>query len=627
MDEQERLATIEAALDQMPMLVAVTEGAEQRLVTINALGRAIVGERPIDTPLSKWADLLGDQLLERYQEAWQSGTVYSADEWRFEFEGPDGLPVERYISFTIAPVRRDAAIRAVVGIGHDVTELVQAREAERSRSAEMEKRHRRTADLLAELQDAMLPKGLPVPQGVELAARYLPAEDYGGAGGDWFDAIPLADGRVVVAVGDVVGHGVEASVVMGELRTLFDERVREDGDLVAALQALDRRARRTGEARSATICAVLLDPATGDVSYCTAGHPPPVLMDTDGGTSYLPATGAGPLASGSPFDLGRWHLDEGDVLLLYSDGLVERPGRTPSQNTVELLQVVGGARGGAGPIDSSSAEQVVERVCRRTLELLTRVTGYADDITLLAMQRVAPVPHLELGLPAVPDAVRTARHDVDDWMARLRVSDLDRIAVQHALTELVANAVEHAYPRQDVRNPVRVEVRLSTDGMLDLAVSDDGAWREPADGEGGRGLALASGFLDEFRVEHDGAGTRARGRHRLSRPALLLQGSAVGPAAAAGRTCEVSVADDQVHVTGEVDRDGAEFLVRAISRSSRGGSREVTVHLADVDLLTSRGVQVLFDARAAGPVLLVAPMGSAAQHVLELVRLPYRTPA
>lgn len=470
-------------------------------------------------------------------------------------------------------------------------------------------------DDVARVHDAVLPKGLPVPQRVEMAARYLLAGD-GSAGGDWFDAIPLPDGRVAVVVGDVVGHGIEASVVMGELKALFEESVRADGDLVAALELLDRRAARVAEARAATVCAGVFDPASAELTHCTAGHPPPVLLARSGETAYLPATGAGALGSGPPFATATRFLAEGDLVLLYSDGLIERPGRSQGQNTVELLRVADEVFRGAG-------ERTTERVVRQTVDALTGLSGYADDISVLALQPVALVDPLDLELAALPDSVRTVRADVDDWLGRLRISAIDRTAVQHAVAELVSNVVEHAYPEVDVRNPVRVGLSLSPDGVVDVLVSDDGTWRAPAVDAVGRGLSMADGFLDELRVEHGDGGTRVRGRHRVSRPAALLRGVSSVPAARA-RSGGITSSGGVVRVTGAVDLRSADELRRAIGRGSLGGTRPVTVDLTDVDLLCSAGVQVLYDVHDPGRDTLIAPMGSPAQHVLDLVGLPYR---
>ena len=591
--------------DQLPVLVVVTVGDDQRLVAANAWGRAAIGERAVGEPIGAWlSDQLGQGLMDRYVSAWRTGETYTGHGQRIEVPGTDGAAYPALFDLTIAPVTGDdGAVRAVVLLGHDVTDVVRARA------------------VVAELHDAVLPKGLPVPQRVALAARYLLVEDDPGAGGDWFDAIPLPDGRVAVVVGDVVGHGVEASVVMGELKALFEESVRADGDVAAALALLDRRAARVPEARAATVCAGVFDPASSELTYCTAGHPPPALLTRSGSSAYLPATGAGPLGSGLPFGTATRTLAEGDLLLLYSDGLTERPGRSTAQNTVDLLRAADAAFRG-GPSRAHAGEQPAERVVRQTVDVLTRHSGYTDDISVLALQVVARTDPLELHLAAVPDSVRTVRADLDEWLARLRISAIDRTAVQHAVAELVANVVEHAYPAVDVHNTVHLRVSLSPDGVVDLVVADDGAWREPAAGATGRGLSMVGGFLDEFRVERDDAGTAARGRHRVSHPAPLLRGSSVEPVLR-GRAVEITTAGPVVRVSGALDLHSAEQLRGTIARASSGGTRPVTVDLTDVDLLCSAGVQVLYDVHAVGGDTLVAPMGSPAQHVLDLVGLPY----
>jgi serine phosphatase RsbU (regulator of sigma subunit)/anti-sigma regulatory factor (Ser/Thr protein kinase)/anti-anti-sigma regulatory factor len=557
MEEREHLELLAATLDQLPLPVAITRGDDALLVALNASGRAAFGERPLGESAARWLDR----------------------------------------DLIIAPVRRDdGSVRAVVHLGHGETGPD-------------------PIDVAAELQDALLPKGLPVPQGVEVAARYLLAGGGAGAGGDWFDAIALPDGRVVAVVGDVVGQGVVASAVMGGLRALFEERVRADGDVAAALELLDRRAARLEEARASTVCTCVVDPGAGVLEYVTAGHPPPVLVTTADGPTYLPPTGAGPLGSGAPFPAARHRLAEGDLLLLYSDGLVERPGRTPAQNTVDLLGVVGDSA------RATSAERAVERVCRQTLEALADGGGYADDVSLLALQVVPSLPPLELELPAVPDSVLVVRTEVERWLARPRASAIDRLAVLHAVGELVENTIEHAYASVDAAHPLSVRIRLMPDGQAELTVADRGRWREPGSTHRGRGLAMARSFLDGLDVEHDEYGTRACGRHRLSRPAAVLRGPASlarGPRQARGR---IAVVGDHLHLSGPVDVRSADELRSALARASLGGVRAVTVDLGGVEVLSSAAVQALYDARAAGRVVLVAPIGSPAQRVLDLVGL------
>ena len=234
------------------------------------------------------------------------------------------------------------------------------------------------ADLVAYVQDAMLPDSLPVPQGAAVAARYLLADDAAAAGGDWFDAIVLDDGRVVACVGDVVGAGLDAASAMGELRAVFGDRVRDRGDLGATLRALDRRTRWAPEGRGATLCAAILDPGTGDLEYCTAGHPPPIVVDEAGRASYLPATGAAALgATEGGFPTATHRLRVGEVVLLYSDGLTDRPGSSPARGPVQLVRALSGAIAEGKP---DASEPLVDRVCRDVIDAFTGRSGYRDDV-------------------------------------------------------------------------------------------------------------------------------------------------------------------------------------------------------------------------------------------------------
>jgi PAS domain S-box-containing protein len=634
MDDEAFDPRLPDAFEQAPYLMALTDPDQFRLLALNRAGREMIGERPIGVSIRTWADLLGQQMVERFEEVRDSGGTYRGTEWRTEWSRPDGTSVEVYLDYTITCVV-DAAGRPCVMLGtaHDVTESVRAREAALERSARLEAQYLHAADMVAQLQDAMLPKGLPLLQGAQVAARYLLANDEAAAGGDWFDAMVLDGGRLVLSIGDVVGHGVAASATMGELRTIFDDRVRESGGLTSAFEALNRRALRVPEARAATLCAATFDPSDGMLEYITAGHPPPVLVDRAGHASFLPTSGAASLGSGpGSFPTARHRLDVGDLVLLYSDGLVERPGRTPNRSTVELLHVVADTYRGAGPISALSTEPVVDRVCRQTLELLTRIAGYSDDITLLAVQRVEPTAPLEMQLPVELETVRTARLRLDEWVSALHMSDLDKMAIELAVGELVTNSVEHGYDEPDPLAQITVTAELVDDGVVAVNVSDDGRWRreqrEPDAGGQlrGRGLAMARSFADEFSLEHDAEGTRARVRVRPSRPIELLRGVSTseppGTDESAGAFA-VSTDGSRVVLSGAVDGHGADLLRVELARSSRGSTREVTLDLSAVTLLSSVAVQVLVEALAAGDVTLVAPVGSAAQHVLETVHLPY----
>src|SRR5207253_2310880 len=225
-------------------------------------------------------------------------------------------------------------------------------------------------EIVAELQEALLPTALPVLPRARIAARYLVAGQEQAAGGDWFDAIPLDGGGVALVVGDVVGHGVAASAAMGQLRAVLAELLAAEDDLGHVLRRTDAFAARMPSLRAATLVLVVLDPAAGTLRYTTCGHPPPLVIGLDGNARYLEGTGTGPLGTGSPPVLASSALAPGELVLLYSDGLIERPDRTVAEGMAELAVVAADAAA-SRPRAHLSTEHgadsyAAERVCRLT---------------------------------------------------------------------------------------------------------------------------------------------------------------------------------------------------------------------------------------------------------------------
>ena len=131
------------------------------------------------------------------------------------------------------------------------------------------------------LQRSLLPKGLPDVIGVTTAARYLPASDE--VGGDWYDVFELARGRLGVAIGDVVGHGVRAAALMGQLRTALHAYALQDYGPARTLELVDRYVQAMPDYAMATAAYAVLEPDTGEVRLASAGHLPPIVVGRDGG--------------------------------------------------------------------------------------------------------------------------------------------------------------------------------------------------------------------------------------------------------------------------------------------------------------------------------------------------------
>jgi anti-sigma regulatory factor (Ser/Thr protein kinase)/ABC-type transporter Mla MlaB component len=486
-------------------------------------------------------------------------------------------------------------------------------------------------DVVNELQQALLPAGLPVLPQARIAARYLPAAREHVAGGDWFDAVVLPRGLIALVVGDVAGGGIAAAAAMGQLRAVLNDLLITVPDLAAVLQHADAFAARVPALFAATAAVAVLDPADGTLRYAACGHPPPLVTGPDGDARFLDGGHSGPLGTGAVPVLATAALRPGELVMLYSDGLAARPGRTPAEAMTDLAKVAAGAAGADAP----------DRVCQATVELLAG-TGGADDVTVLAAQRLAaPVPALHLDLPAAKSSLSEARRGFGEWLAEVDSLASDRDGLQLGLGEVVANAIEHAYP-PGTAGTVEIDAEVSADGMLECRVTDHGRWREPGPGEDrGNGLMLAAHLAGDLQVSHPlqpaAAAPGSRGtvvtlRHRLSRPAVLMPAFTPEPdarPAAVVPPLRVSVdAAGHAAVSGPADSTNADRLTGRLLAACRGGTLPLTADLTGVTSLASAGVQVLFQVRdrlaAHGQELtLVTAPGGPAAAVLDLVCLPY----
>jgi serine phosphatase RsbU (regulator of sigma subunit)/anti-sigma regulatory factor (Ser/Thr protein kinase)/anti-anti-sigma regulatory factor len=502
----------------------------------------------------------------------------------------------------------------------------------------------------AEWHAALLPTALPVLPRARIAARYLVAGSEQPTGGDWFDAIPLADGRIALVVGDIVGQGVAASAAIGQLRAVLAELLTAEADLVRVLERTDAFAARTPALRAATLALAVLNPADGTLRYTTCGHPPPLVVSADGVAAYLDGAGSGPLGTGSSPVLASAVLAPGELVLLYSDGLIERPDRTIPEGMAELAAVAADAAAHRIPT-LDPAPTAAERVCQLTVELLTR-TGYADDVTALAAQRLAdPVPALQLELRSERASLTVARDAFAEWLSRLEVTADDREALHLAMVEIVTNAIEHAYPKGEP-GIIELAATLSDDGNVECRITDQGTWRrpDPGDIDRGHGLMVAGHVVDALEVSHlrpeqaqqahQAQGTVVALRHRLRRPAVLAssQPEAAGQPGAGGRPAEPPFAVDtsieadgtaRALVSGPVNIGTADQLTRRLLSACRGGTVRLLADLTRVTQLASAGVRALYLVRERLAVhkqelTLITTPGTSADIVLDLVHLSHR---
>lgn len=641
------------AFEQMPSLMAALEGRDHTIVAANAAFRSFARQPDlIGRPARQvFPAFPGQQIGDLLDLVYAAGEPFSAGDW----PAADG----GYVDLTLTPwLGDDGAVRGVLLTQVDVTERV--RELPAGGKAPMPEAASWTRRESIAVQEAMLPPGLPVLPQLRIAARYLPAPGEV-PGGDWFDAFPLPGGRVALVVGDTAERGIIASAAIARLGAVLRQSLTLEPDLAAVLAEADGFAARDIALRAATLCVAVLDPADGRFCYTTCGHPPPLVAAQDGTARRLPGGGARPLgvgpsplrawsgpagspaASGLTPSVGSAVLGPGEVLLLYSDGLVERPGRTLDSGLADL-EIVAGDAAGNPALAAWAAGTPAERVSQLTVELLTR-GGYGDDVTTLAAWREPDPPApLDVEAPAGPGAAAALRRALDGWLEGLGVALGDRQLAELSVTEVVANAVEHAHPAGEF-GLVRLEAAVGGDGYLETRVSDRGRWRVPGiiDPDRGQGLSVAAQFAAELRVSHPpqdaGEPPGARGtvvamRHRLRRQPMLAP-LAVGPAARMAYppfAVELTAPGSApcVRVAGPVDLTTAGRLENGLLTASLAGVLPLSVDLSAVTILTSAGVRVLYQvasqlAAHGRELTLISEPGSPAAALLDLARLP-RTP-
>jgi len=373
-----------------------------------------------------------------------------------------------------------------------------AQAAERARRFEAQ---HGTAQLL---QRSMLPEHLPELDTFRIAARYDVGVDGNAAGGDFYDAFELTDGRLAMVLGDVAGHDVRAAAVMGQVRAALRALALTDSAPPVVLAGLDRLVGSLGaESRNeeifVTVVYGVLDPADATITLASAGHPPPVLRRA--GLAGEPATAelvkvppGAPLGLGGRWQTGQVTLEPGDTILLFSDGVVERRGRALNEGLDALV---------AAAASASSGDP--RNLCALASAAVDGPTD--DDVAVLAVERATATSRSATMLvPAEP----TGPSRVRQWMsARLRDWSAPEPVISAAVlctSELTTNALLHA------GTPAQVHLDLNAERLL-VSVADTGTRgtviRAHADrmSSRGRGLGLIEDLSNSWGTDPTVRGT------------------------------------------------------------------------------------------------------------------------
>lgn len=483
---------VREVLDRVPALVALVHGTDHRLAYVNDAYTAAFGPRPPGEPagdaLPELVELGLMPLLDQVLRSGKPRTVKSR-------KACDG----RSYTFTCTPVTEGGPRPGGPGVlvfATDVTDHAEA--AERLRASE--RRQRETA---VTLQRSLLPQELEEPDDLRIAATYQPGGTEAAVGGDWYDVITLGGGRTALVIGDVMGRGVRAAAVMGQLRTAVRAYARLDLPPHEVLQLLDGLATEIDANQIATCVYAIHDPNEGRLVYSSAGHLPILVRDESGTVLRADEPTGPPLGTGGWMHAsGSVPLGPGATAVLYTDGLVERRDEDLDEGIAALERALSGATG---------SPQVV---CDRLLRSAGVAADHDDDVAVLVLQQPARTgaesdlfrnAALELlgGVEAAPRARAFASGVLTSWRFPTELHDLGVLAA----SELVANSLQHGTP------PMRLRLRR-TDRRLIVEVTDgdDHLPRrrraEPGD-ESGRGIAIVATIASSWGCRRTPGGGKA----------------------------------------------------------------------------------------------------------------------
>ncbi|MFB0614385.1 SpoIIE family protein phosphatase [Streptomyces sp. AGS-58] len=376
------------------------------------------------------------------------------------------------------------------------------------------RRYSREHAMAMTLQRNLLPLGLPEQDALEIASRYLPAQS--GVGGDWFDVIPLPGFRVALVVGDIVGHGLQAAVTMGRLRTAVlnfssldlapDELLGHLDEMVTRLDSQTATADHDRDPLTGATCLyAIYDPVGGRCTFSRAGHLAPAVADPQGRVTFPDLPLSPPLGvGGHPFEAGELDLPEGSRLVLFTDGLVEHRGRDIDEGLETLSATI------------ARADPVPEETCRALVETMLPEHP-SDDVALLVARtrRLAPSCAATWDVPFDVMAVPRVRNEVSRKLAEWHLEE-SAFTTELILSELLTNALRYGAP------PICVRLLLGRTLVCEVS---DGSNTSPrlrhaaTTDEGGRGLFLVSQFADIWGTRYAARGKVIWAEQNLDRAA------------------------------------------------------------------------------------------------------------
>jgi PAS domain S-box-containing protein len=347
------------------------EEATGRLQILSAAGVRLAGTLEVDELL----EILGDVVLNGYGE----GVVITLGDRAVHAAGVED---DGRLSLTLPLISRGRQLGTLVVLDPVAGELdrsvlleLAARAAVALDNALLYDVERRLA---LTLQRSLLPSELPRPEGIQLAARYLPGAGGRDVGGDFYIAHPLEDGRLLLMIGDVMGHGAQAAARMGQLRAVLAAYAYDGDPPDRVLSHLSARAPALLDLPMATVLAAVYDIERRRLTFALSGHLPPLIAPLDGPPAFVKVAPGPPLGAGAAeYERHTVEVPPGATLVFYTDGLIEERGRDIDDGLERLRSALIEVR---LPPDA---------VCAHLLRMLGRVQGGADDVALLVMNHSA----------------------------------------------------------------------------------------------------------------------------------------------------------------------------------------------------------------------------------------------
>lgn len=420
---------------------------------------------------------------------------------------------ERVRSLIAVPLVAERRIVGVMHVGTSKPRHFTAEEAvvlqlaadRAARAIERARAYQQEHETAVTLQRSLLPDRLPDVPGLALAARYLPGAAGAEVGGDWYDVIPLADGRVGIAMGDVVGRGIPAASLMGQLRNALRAYAVEGHPPATVVERLDRLVQSLNPGRMATLLYMVLEPDGRSVTFANAGHLPALLVEPDRPPRLVEGGGGVPLGvlPYATFEEGSTRVAPGSTLVLYTDGLVEVRGVSLEIRLDEMQRVA------SGSFDEPN------ELCERLLADLLPDGPGTDDVAVLALTTApASSDRLMLTLPAEPEALITARRALRNWLTEVGTDPEALYDITLATGEACTNAIEHAYAPGEAT--FDLEASRGHDSVT-VRVRDYGSWRAPRGQNRGRGLKLMETLMDNVTIRREDTGTTVELTRLLAR--------------------------------------------------------------------------------------------------------------